>query len=552
MATEYEPSTTGWSSTNPRKGGRHTNHRLSRRAVTCLTTLSLVSLFALVRAEPVEASSSSMTASLFSTMTVSPQIGPVGTVVKLQGNAGPGCGLNNTGLEFTDESGEDFERIVPRVAANGTWTATFVIPPYFADDSTQGGSGVDVTTGSWDFESVAPCDGTGFPIEVEFFVTGPFSYQPPSRFVGIAATPDGKGYWLAQSGGGVFAYGSARFYGSIPGRGIKLAAPIAAVAATPDGKGYWLASEDGGVFAFGDARFYGSLPARMIHPHAVIVGISPTPDGKGYWLLGADGGVFAFGDARFYGTAGVGLANVAMSPTHDGKGYFVFRATGDRPAIEGDAALPAAQLNQTGPTVMDALLSDGVATADGGGDWEVGTDGGVFSYGDAHFYGSLPGVGISPTAPIVGIAPGPGDRGYWLLGADGGVFAFGDAVFHGSAARSGLSWLAPALTLPVLEIWDSIYFKPTAIGLSADAGNIVSGITWASWTSTEAVGYGTWTYDNCIPSCAAGSTAPYPATIVLFDPIGGKFTMLTETTGGPYGVRSFIFTVLNPEPGYVR
>ncbi len=31
------------------------------------------------------------------------------------------------------------------------------------------------------------------------------------------------------------------------------------MAATPDGKGYWLVASDGGVFAFGDAGFEGSM-----------------------------------------------------------------------------------------------------------------------------------------------------------------------------------------------------------------------------------------------------------------------------------------------------
>ncbi len=30
------------------------------------------------------------------------------------------------------------------------------------------------------------------------------------------------------------------------------------MAPTPDGRGYWLVASDGGIFAFGDARFYGS------------------------------------------------------------------------------------------------------------------------------------------------------------------------------------------------------------------------------------------------------------------------------------------------------
>jgi hypothetical protein len=42
------------------------------------------------------------------------------------------------------------------------------------------------------------------------------------------------------------------------------------------------------------------------------------------------------------------------------------------------------------------------ATPDGGGYWLVGSDGSVYSYGDAAFFGSL--VGLSLAAPIVGVA----------------------------------------------------------------------------------------------------------------------------------------------------
>jgi hypothetical protein len=36
-------------------------------------------------------------------------------------------------------------------------------------------------------------------------------------------------------------------------------------------------------------------------------------------------------------------------------------------------------------------------------------------------------------APIVDMEPTPSGKGYWLLGADGGVFTFGDAGFYGAA-----------------------------------------------------------------------------------------------------------------------
>ena len=54
-----------------------------------------------------------------------------------------------------------------------------------------------------------------------------------------------------------------------------------------------------------------------------------------------------------------------------------------------------------------------VATADGKGYWLVAGDGGIFSFGDAGFYGSMGGKPLN--APVVGIAPTPDGKGYWLV-----------------------------------------------------------------------------------------------------------------------------------------
>ena len=99
--------------------------------------------------------------------------------------------------------------------------------------------------------------------------------------VGMAATPDGKGYWLVASDGGIFAFGDAAFYGSTGA--MTLNKPIVGMAATPDGKGYWLVASDGGIFAFGDAAFYGSTGAMTLNKP--IVGMAATPDAVGYWLV---------------------------------------------------------------------------------------------------------------------------------------------------------------------------------------------------------------------------------------------------------------------------
>ena len=135
----------------------------------------------------------------------------------------------------------------------------------------------------------------------------------------MAATPDGGGYWLVASDGGIFAFGDAAFHGSAGN--LHLNRPIVGMAATPDGGGYWLVASDGGIFAFGDAQFRGST--GNLHLNQPIVGMAATPDGGGYWLVASDGGVFAFGDAPFRGSTGnlhlnrpiVGMANAGGGVT---------------------------------------------------------------------------------------------------------------------------------------------------------------------------------------------------------------------------------------------
>jgi hypothetical protein len=76
-------------------------------------------------------------------------------------------------------------------------------------------------------------------------------------------------------------------------------------------------------------------------------------------------------------------------------------------------------------------------TPDGKGYWLVGSDGGIFSYGDAGFYGSPGGAPLNK--PIVGMAVTPDGKGYWLVGSDGGIFSYGDAGFYGSPGGRALN-----------------------------------------------------------------------------------------------------------------
>jgi cell wall-associated NlpC family hydrolase len=65
------------------------------------------------------------------------------------------------------------------------------------------------------------------------------------------------------------------------------------------------------------------------------------------------------------------------------------------------------------------------ATPSGAGYWLVGSDGGVFSFGDAQFKGSAANLRLNK--PVVDIVSTASGAGYWLIAADGGVFAYGDA-----------------------------------------------------------------------------------------------------------------------------
>ncbi|MGH9114516.1 MAG: hypothetical protein ACRDWW_01665, partial [Acidimicrobiales bacterium] len=67
----------------------------------------------------------------------------------------------------------------------------------------------------------------------------------------------------------------------------------------------------------------------------------------------------------------------------------------------------------------------------------VASDGGIFSYGDAGFYGSHGGTALN--RPIVGMAATPDGGGYWLVASDGGIFSYGDAGFHGSMGGTPLN-----------------------------------------------------------------------------------------------------------------
>jgi hypothetical protein len=69
-----------------------------------------------------------------------------------------------------------------------------------------------------------------------------------------------------------------------------------------------------------------------------------------------------------------------------------------------------------------------------GGYWEVAADGGIFSFGNVTFYGSIGGHPLNK--PIVGMSAMPSGQGYRFVASDGGLFDYGDAQFYGSGVGS--------------------------------------------------------------------------------------------------------------------
>ena len=187
----------------------------------------------------------------------------------------------------------------------------------------------------------------------------------------MTSTPDGGGYWLVASDGGIFAFGDAHFYGSTGS--LVLNQPVVGMAATADGGGYWLVAADGGIFAFGDAAFHGSTGSLALNKP--VIGMIADPNGGGYFLIASDGGIFSFGTAPFYGSlGGLPLKN---------------------PIVAAAAATSSGTLQPSGQNDV--------------GYWFTDDTGLVSNFGSADYYGSAP---APLNRPIVGMAEAPGNGAF--------------------------------------------------------------------------------------------------------------------------------------------
>ena len=90
------------------------------------------------------------------------------------------------------------------------------------------------------------------------------SAWPPPR------TAAATGSWPPTAGSSTT--GTPPLYGSAGS--LHLNKPIVGMAATPDGHGYWLVASDGGIFSYGDAVFYGSRGGQPLNEP--IVGMAAS------------------------------------------------------------------------------------------------------------------------------------------------------------------------------------------------------------------------------------------------------------------------------------
>jgi len=120
--------------------------------------------------------------------------------------------------------------------------------------------------------------------------------------------------------------------------------------------------------------------------------------------------------------------------------------------------------------------------------------------------------------------------------------------FRAIVALTLFSLVSSFLTTPASSATPPSYFndcgypeyKPQSLTeFCADAGNGVTKIKWSSWTSTKAVGTGSFFVKLCDPNCADGKVVWAKAKVVLS---GAKFTRgkrylmnvtVTSTNGKP-------------------
>ena len=186
-------------------------------------------------------------------------------------------------------------------------------------------------------------------------------------------------------------------------------------------------ASDGGIFSFGGAPFYGSTGGMVLNKP--VVGMAATPDGGGYWLVASDGGIFSYGDAGFYGSTGSHRAQQADRRHGADARRQGLLARGLR---RRDLLLRRRQVlrQHRQHAAQQAGRGDGGdAERQRATGWSPPT---AASSPTATRRSTAAPAAIVLNKPIIGMITGPGGGGYFLVASDGGIFSFGTAPFYGS------------------------------------------------------------------------------------------------------------------------
>jgi hypothetical protein len=192
----------------------------------------------------------------------------------------------------------------------------------------------------------------------------------------------------------------------------------------------------------------------------------------------------------------------------------------------------------TGALQLNQPIVGMASTPTGRGYWLVAADGGIFSFGDASFYGSTGALQLNQ--PIVGMAVTPDGGGYWLVAADGGIFSFGDAGFYGSTGGTG-AWALGLMVDPSSHGY-SIINRDGSNQAFAPSGPAANSFPVAA-TQSAGIGGGTQGSD-CQPTVQPTATPDSSLTQLFVDQtgpgwLGGDGTYSTEL---PDGRESFVFS----------
>ncbi len=296
----------------------------------------------------------------------------------------------------------------------------------------------------------------------------------------------------------------------------------------------------GGVRAAGYINGDGSLSVSAPPEGPGTVDVVVTTPGGSSPAVGAD---------KFTYVAPSSPVNTSPTSTH---GYWLVGSDG------GIFTFGSAQFyGSTGSLHLQRPVVGIVPTATKGGYWLDASDGGVFAF-NAGFYGSIPGLGLHPAgsgmansldAPIVGMVPSADGGGYFMVASDGGVFAFGDARFAGSCPGIGGCGGAAVAVAP--DASGNGYWLATATGNVYTFGNApyfgAPGLQASPFTSMVRTpdGKGYWLLDAAGQVFAYGDAANLGGPTGSIGGLNSASAIFATSDGGGYWVATADGSIYN-------